>query len=169
MSEHDDHSGASTAPMSSVTRDLQHVRANSASTAKELRTFLSEMKGRSPKDMLGMVAQSNLFKSLISAAVLMAVLILALTIVPYALNQFGAGVDVAEEVAAAEAPESPAETSPPDSETAKTPEPAIPVEPTAPTTNQRLEDQLGIGESRDAPAEVNPLEGAADDLFKDFE
>jgi hypothetical protein len=168
-----------TGPMSSVTRDVQAVRANSASTAKELRAFLVQLKGRSPREMLGMVAQSSLIKSVATATLLMAVVILVATIVPYGIGKYKQVVGNAKEKLRTEMAGMPTDDEASGSEL----EPDTPGSPASPSATDKvngaatvkkpastsLEDTLGIGDALEAPADVNPLESKADDLFKDLE
>ena len=154
--------------MSSVTRDVKAVRANSASTAKELRDFLGQLKGKSPGEMLGLVAQSSLVQSTINASVLMVVLILVLTIIPFGVSKMKSSGAAAGKETPAAANNAPATSEPKAAPVAgKTPDSTPGGEPT--TAKPTLEDTLGIGDALEAPADKNPLESKADDLFKDLE
>jgi len=63
-------------PMASVKGDLKNLKSNTASTAIELRQFLGEMRGQTPKEMLGTIAQSSLVRSItISAASIFGILL----------------------------------------------------------------------------------------------
>ena len=155
MNNETENAVSGTGPMSSVTRDVQGVRNNSAATAKELRSFLLQMKGRSPAEMLGMVAQSSLFKSLITATVLMALLMVVCTIIPFGMAKLQGGATdeavVVDEVAGPVVP------------------PPAEIAPVEQVKETSVEEALGIGDALDAPVDANPLENSADDLFKDLE
>lgn len=73
-------------PMSSVSRDLRKLKANTAATAGELSGFISEIRGSSPREMLGAIAQSSLMRSLL---VSVAVIVFLLTTVTGLAFLFG--------------------------------------------------------------------------------
>ena len=50
-------------PMASLGRDFKNLSRNVSATAGELREFLTQMKGKGPKEMLGLVAQSTLSRA----------------------------------------------------------------------------------------------------------
>ena len=52
-------------PMASPKEDLKRISKNSEAVVGELREFLSTLKGKSPKEMMGSVADSSLFMSLL--------------------------------------------------------------------------------------------------------
>lgn len=174
MSEHEQ------SPMASPARDIRKLKQNSTAAAGELKEFLGKIRGKSPKEMLGVVASSGLVQSFIQATIAMAVLVLALTAVPYTWSQIfpDKGDDPAENQAAADtepatAPatdttENPA--APPAAEPAAaaaagetSPQPGAPADLKNPGD---FIDKLGVGEQKDAPSNVNPLEKSADDLLK---
>jgi len=66
-------------PMASASRDLKNLKANTASTAGELSGFMAEMRGSSPREMLGAIAQSNLMRSLLVSIAIIAFLLTAFT------------------------------------------------------------------------------------------
>ena len=148
--------------MASTRSDIRKLKRNASATAGELREFLAQMHGKSPREMLGAVASSNLGKALIQATVGVAAVIVVLTIVPFAWGavfkkdapERPAAVAVAPE--APEAPETPA---------------GAPREPSLDPDAKpdRTLDALGIGGSKEAPLSVNPLEDAGDDILKDLE
>ena len=51
--------------MASTKADLRELRQNSRATVQEIQAFLRELKGKGPQEMLGVVAASNLFRSLV--------------------------------------------------------------------------------------------------------
>lgn len=127
------------------------MRKNSAATAAELREFLRELRGKAPAEMLGVVASSSLFRSLIIATIGTAVLIAVLTIAPFTWAKvFDKPV---------EAPALPV-----------SPEPAAPTaEPSIDKPAANAAESLGIGETKTAPPASNPLDNSTDDLLKDLE
>lgn len=140
--------------LASTKADLRELKSNSSATVAELRQFLSELKGRSPQEMLGMVAASQLFRALILSTLLVAGAILALTAIPYFLAP-------EEEPAAA-----PVATNP---EPAPAPEPAPEPAPAEPVPEPDLLDNLGVGEELPAPPNKNPLEDSGEDFLEDLE
>ena len=51
--------------MASTNADLRELKTNSNATVRELKEFLSELRGKSPQEMLGVVASSQLFRATI--------------------------------------------------------------------------------------------------------
>ena len=74
-------------PIASPKRDFKKLGRNSQAVVGELREFLATLKGKSPKEMMGAVAESGLFQSLLVSTVVMWCLVFALSIIPYYLNQ----------------------------------------------------------------------------------
>ncbi len=73
-------------PMVSVRRDFKNLKRNSSATAGDLREFMREMRGKSPREMLGAIAQSTLVTSTIVSTVAIFILLVVLTVVPYGVN-----------------------------------------------------------------------------------
>lgn len=128
-------------PLASTRAELRNLRSNSQATVAELKAFLSELKGRSPQEMLGMVAGNQLIRATIQALILIAAILVIFTVIPYLTR---------EALPAAAAPET-TEATP-----AETPN-EIPTEPTIPAPADPLQE-LGIGEEIQAPPDVNPLD-----------
>jgi hypothetical protein len=147
--------------MANIKADLGKLRRNADASAVELREFLAEMRGKSPREMLGTVATSNLGKSLIQAVGGVAVAIILFTLVPFAFNKMTASEK------STEPPQEQALSSPATASPTKQPTPAEP--PLNPDAKPgQVLDKLGIGESRKAPLSVNPLENSSDDILKDL-
>ena len=81
-----DNSDSHRTSMASTNADFRELRANSSATVRELQEFLRELKGRSPQEMLGVVASSQLFRAIILSTIIVAVTIVALTAAPYFLG-----------------------------------------------------------------------------------
>ena len=75
-----------TKPIASPKRDLKRISENSQAVVGELREFLVTLKGKSPKEMMGSVAESNLAKSLVVSCLVMVTLLFALSAIPYAMK-----------------------------------------------------------------------------------
>ena len=140
-------------------QDLKRIKTSTTATAAELREFHRALRGKTPTEMLGIVASSSLFRSLVVATIGTAALIAIFTILPFAWSKIFHKPDEAPALPVAE-------------EKAETPEnkPAVP-EPSidTPDAPNKTIDALGVGETRDAPPRSNPLEGASDDLLDGLE
>lgn len=133
------------------------MRKSTAATAAELREFLRALRGKTPTEMLGVVASSSLFRSLVTATIGTAVLIAVFTIIPFAWGKIFERTEPAPPLPVAEAP---AKSTKP-----AAPEPAI----DQPAAANPPIDALGVGETKDAPPRSNPLESTSDDLLKGLE
>ena len=164
-------------PMASMGRDMKNLKENISFTATDLTKFLGEMKGKSPKEMLGMVAQSTLFKGMITSSLFFAALIAVFTVIPFTLNKLNPPekAQAAEEEPADEdsdnSNEEVSNTSDPDGQTASTETPATDADgnplPTGSSGNDVI-DTLGIGETKVAAPNVNPLDDTGDDIFDEL-
>jgi hypothetical protein len=146
--------GARRSALASSAADLRELRGNSRATVQELQAFLRELKGKSPHEMLGVVAASHLARSLVLSTGIVVGAILLFTAIPYF---FGAK----ETPAPVEAGAPPVPVQPP-------PTPAPPEIPQAVPQPDPLAP-LGVGEQLAAPPDKNPLENQGDDLLKDLE
>lgn len=132
-------------------------KQNRQAVQAELRDFLSQMRGKSPQEMLGAIASSNLIQSTIAATAATIAAVVILTLVPFAIGKLSGKSDRA----AGAPPEAAAE---PARQPAPAPEPEIDM-----GTEADAIEKLGIGESESAPTNVNPLEPATDDLLEGLE
>ena len=141
--------GSGVQPMASMSRDFKNIKRNSASTASELRGFMREMRGKSPTEMLGAIAQSTLIQRLVIATASLAVLMLVLTVVPFLMAE-----KPDSKVVGPAKPDSPAETEPdPDK-----------IKPEVKPETKPF-DVLGVGQEKTGkPKEVNPFENKEDPL-----
>ncbi|MBL68553.1 MAG: hypothetical protein CMO74_15220 [Verrucomicrobiales bacterium] len=73
-------------PMSSVARDVKNLKANTSTTTAEIRAFLAEMQGKSPREMLGVIAQSSLVSSLALSTVIITLLLAGFTGLAFAIG-----------------------------------------------------------------------------------
>ena len=74
--------------LASTRADLRELqRQLAAPPSQELQAFLRELKGKSPQEMLGVVAASHLVRSLVLSTVLVAGAILLFTAIPYFLAE----------------------------------------------------------------------------------
>ena len=155
-------------PMASTKSDLRNLRDNSSATVAELKAFLKQLQGKSPQEMLGIVAGSQLIRAIGVATVLVLVAGLIFTAIPYAR---GAGKE--KENAAQQNPEGPTAAEPaipkptPAAPTPNNPAPNTPANPLTPTTPNL--SNLGVTEEKKAPPNENPLESKEDDFLKGLE
>ena len=145
--------GAEVHPMASLPRDLRNLKGNSSATVDELRDFMRQMRGKSPADMLGAIAQSTLVRSLIVSTVSIVALLFTLTAASYFFtDEQDSKVpekSVDQKVAESEEKEGPL----------KSPEKTVSV----PVVNPP--EVLGVGgEKTGKPKEVNPFENDNDPL-----
>jgi len=145
-----DSSDQSRTTIASTKADFRELKANSSATVRELKEFLKELKGRSPQEMLGVVASSQLFRATILAVILVAVTLVALTAIPYYLG---------DDPAPTPAPAVAENPTPPPPEPTPAPKPAE-AKPLAP---------LGVNEKLTAPPNSNPLEDKEENFLKDLE
>jgi hypothetical protein len=165
---------AGVAPMASLGKDMRNIKENLAFTAGDLTKFLKEMQGKSPKEMLGLVAQSTLFKGIVSSTLLFATLIFIFTAIPFTINLVNPPEEKeqtqTEETSGGEDGDT---TGAPATgeETAGTTEPAVDADgnplPEGATGNEVI-DTLGIGETKVAAPNVNPLDDSTDDILNDL-
>lgn len=152
------HDPAPPSPQISPTGDIRKLKAQTAATMEEIRAFLTTMRGKSPKEMLGVIASSTLMKSITQAAIATGAVLLAFTLGPFIWNS------IFPKVKSTPVPPPPLATQPAPTH-AKATEPEKPKEPAA---SPKTIDTLGIGEQKSAPSNVNPLEKSSDDILKEL-
>ena len=154
-------------PMASLGRDFKNLSRNVSATAGELREFLTQMKGKGPKEMLGLVAQSTLFKGIQQSVIIFVSIILVFTIIPFTINFF-APEDDKQTVTEAAASPSAEESTQQEEDTIPNEEGTIQTPLGETATGNPVIDTLGIGETKEAPTKVNPLDDTGDDLFDEL-
>jgi len=148
--------------MASAKGDLRQLKQNSSATVTELKAFLKDLKGKSPQEMLGVVAGSQLVRAIGLATVIVLLVSLVFTAVPYAMG------DRDKEEIATKASSAPSAAEPAIPKPAPTPSPTAPaVAQPSPTTPDL--STLGVNEERKAPPNKNPLENKKDDFLKGLE
>lgn len=144
--------------MASPKADLRELRDNSRATVQEIQSFLRELKGKGPKEMLGAIAASDLFRSVIISTAMVTGAILLFTAVPYFAGddekKASAQTAVVEEQEKIEKPAPPKAVESVPEAVAPAPDPL---------------SSLGVGEELSAPPDTNPLENKGDDFLKDLE
>jgi len=150
-----------------VGRDLKQLQTHGKASAAELREFLAHTRGRSPQEVLGLLAGSSLVRSIFLAAA--GTILVTGTIVPW-LIKGGTSADEAQ-VKAAAAPQKTATTvereTTPKTENVTTADAAN----SAPskTDAEKAVDVMGLGETKAADPKKNPLESNLDKLLDDLE
>ena len=138
--------------MASTKADLRVLKSNSTATVQELQEFLRELRGKSPQEMLGVVASSQLIRATILSVVLVTAAIFALTAIPYFFGDEPAPEPIATVTPAAAAAVAPVAAAKVASD--ETPGPLSP---------------LGVNESLPAAPNSNPLEDKAENFLQDLE
>ena len=163
-----------------LARDVRHLRVHGAASAAELREFLSKARGRSPQEVLGMVAGSRLTRSMVLATFGTVLVLVVGSVVPWLMNRATADGKSDGSSSANAAAASPAETEK-SSEAAATPETADPTVSTAasapvetnPKPNQadaeKAVNVMGLGDTKAADPKSNPLEKKLDSLLDNLE
>lgn len=151
---------------SGVASDLRRLNSEGGASAAELRDFLSRLKGRSPQEMMGVAAESDLFRSILTATAGCLVVLVVLTVVPYAFSDRSTSHN-----------EKPATTplaQPASSETSAAAKPAaVAPEQTAADSGapdlERAAEAMGIGGTTEADPNSNPLDSKLDKLLDGIE
>lgn len=146
-------------PMASVSRDVKNIKKNTSTVADELNQFLAEIRGKSPTEMLGAFAKSNLVQSGITATIILLCILTITTIIPFALNNNKTSPSTSTTNVPKRVITTPIANS---SETNK---------PVKTTTNasESVAKTLGIGESKEGdPPEPNPFDSTGD-LLQELE
>ncbi len=141
-----------------VIGQMSRLRVHSGATAAELRQFVKQLRGRTPQEVIGVIAQSNLIRATALAAGGTFILLIVFTILPILLG----GSKTKPQAASPAAATSPAAAKTDDGGKAVAP----PV--TAKTKDQEAADKLGIGETKTLDPGKNPLDSVGDDLFKNI-
>ena len=140
--------------------DVQSVRHNGVASLTELREFIGSLKGRKPQEVMGDVASNGLVQGILLSTVGFVVILLVFTVIPFfmadeepvAQKEDNSTVTTASE----ETPQQQEETQETDQQT-----------PTAEQgTGDAILDNLGIGETKDANPDENPLGDKFNDLLE---
>lgn len=136
----------------------------------EIRTFLGDMKEKSPEEVLGLPVTSELPKLTVVAAVGTALLLMVATGVMFLVHQIkGPPVVATPAVTATDEDPQPTRSDSAD------PAPSTPrASDTADTATGEADPDaaiqaMGIGEAKEADRDTNPLESGIDDLLKGIE
>lgn len=141
-------------PSNGIGSELRQLSSNATATATELREFLANNEGKSPQEMLGLIAQSGLFLSTLAATGLIGGVLVVFTLVPYLIW----GSDKPDQEPAAAAADN---AQPADGDVAEKDEsPKSPAvnDPTTTTTDggDEVTGALGISEQKSGTPDVDP-------------
>jgi hypothetical protein len=148
---------------SGVYGDYQKLQTHGAASVAELREFLGQLKGRSPQEVMGIVAQSSLVQGIVTATIAGGVLLVAFTIIPYVIYGGPPKESSQATPAATSQPASNEVTSADDGEAATAD--TVSSEPDL----QRAADAMGIGRAAEANPNENPLDKKLDNLLDGIE
>ncbi len=153
-----------------IATDITRLKAASAGSAAEMRDFVHSLKGRSPQEVLGLVAQSSLLNGVIQATLGCIVLTAIFTVVPYAMGKMAPAKSKKgeEKPAAASKASEPAPAASTSANTSSGTDAATPVAAPKGKSGDDLLDKLGVGESVESDPGKNPLENDKDDLLKEL-
>jgi len=82
--------------------EFARMKAGSAASMEELREFMSHMRGKSPQQIMGLVAESGLAQGIILSTIATAVLLVVFTVLPYMIYGPKEDKAAARQAAAAE-------------------------------------------------------------------
>ena len=68
-------------------KDVKRLQTDGAASVEELREFLGQLKGKSPQEMLGIVAESGLAKGMLTATIGTVAVLFVFTIGPWAYGE----------------------------------------------------------------------------------
>jgi hypothetical protein len=155
-----DHFEQQQAPVAGIAKDLHRMKTEGTASAAELRQFIGQLQGRSPQEVMGVVAQSNLFRSIILASAGCAVLLVVLTVVPYALRDETSPQKTAQPTTAVDAS---SKLQPAAADDAAAPE--VVADNTGQPDLKRAADAMGIGDAAPADSDTKPLDDKLDKLL----
>lgn len=142
---------------------VKRTRVEASATAAELREFISSMKGKSPQEMLGSVAQSGLVRATTEATIWTLVLMAGFTLVPYFMKSKDAKAGPQPAAATAkkddkvDASKASAQASKESTDTSASAD--------KPSDVQRAAKAMGLDETKTADPKLNPREKDLDSLL----
>ncbi len=148
-----------------IAADMKRLKSDTASTAEEVREFIANLKGRSPQEVLGAVSESGLVQATIQATFGCLIVLVACTVVPWALKSDEPAVAAATDsttTAATDASDDAADDPP--SETASADAPSGNNAPGS-SDAARAAAAMKIDETVVTDPKSNPLDGNLDKLL----
>jgi len=160
-----------------IARDLKQLKTHGTASLSELREFLARTQGRSPQEVLGLLAGSHLLRSIGAATVGVVVILVVGTVVPWWMSGSPADSKPAAKAspAAGQSAAGPAEVKEGEKAAAERAAPAAPpgsapadVAP-SPADAEKAIQVMGLGETKVADPKKNPLEKNLDNLLDKLE
>lgn len=146
--------------------ELRNIRENGQASAQELRDFLKSVQGRSPQEVMGVVAQSGLTSSILLSTIGCVVLLVVFSVIPYQLNKLAANDESAKTSAEEQSESDETNASTPAAENQQAASKTeSPNEQPVGSPDPSLTDKLGIGETKEADPKSNPLNSKIDNLL----
>jgi hypothetical protein len=136
--------------------ELKQLKSNGAASAGELREFIGSLKGKSPQEVLGAVAQSGLTRGIVQATIGFVVVLITFSVVPYGYNKIWPSTDDSTAAKTTDDDQS-TEAELGADETASSKQPVAAADD-VPAGAGKLTDALGIGETKTSDPNANPLE-----------
>ena len=140
--------------------DVQSVRHYGVASLTELREFIGSLKGRKPQEVMGDVASNGLVQGVLLSTVGFVVILLVFTVIPFFMADEGSVAQKEDSstvtTASEETPQQQEETQETDQQTPAPEE----------GTGDVVLDNLGIGETKDANPDENPLGDKFNDLLE---
>ena len=158
-----------------MTDGLKNVKQDTAASAAELKAFVQKMRGKSPKEVMGEVAESSLVQGLFVSTISFAVVVAAFTLGPFFLFESSE-----PKQASAKEPQASSDsgkTAPAENQTQPDPGQQNPTNQVA-TQNPEVPSgsdvkqatkNLGIDQTKTADPNSNPLENNLDSLLDGLE
>ncbi|MBT4864272.1 MAG: hypothetical protein HON53_04010 [Planctomycetaceae bacterium] len=134
--------------------ELRQLKTNGAASAGELREFIGSLKGKSPQEVLGAVAQSGLTRGIVQATIGFVVVLVTFSVVPYGYNKIWPATDG---TTAAKTTEEEQSADPNTDESVSSEQPVAAADD-VPAGAGDVTDALGIGETKTSDPNANPLE-----------
>lgn len=136
--------------------ELSQLKTNGAASAGELREFIGSLKGKSPQEVLGAVAQSGLTRGIVQATIGFVVVLVTFSVVPYGYNKIWPSTDGT--TAAKTTDDDPAAETKPETDPAASSKQPVATADDVPVGAGDVTDVLGIGETKTSDPNANPLE-----------
>ena len=145
--------------------DLHRARAGAFATTAELREFVHNLRGKSPQEVLGAVANSGLAQGVGLATFGTIILMGVFTVLPYYMYGGKAAATAAAKKATAAAAAAPDPVTDRTAAAAPTDDKGAPASKNASSNAQQTLDKMGESETKQADPKVNPLDNL-DDLLE---
>lgn len=140
----------------------RHLRAAAAASAEELRQFIARMHGKSPQEVLGAVAESGLTRGIVTSAIAAFVILIIFTVGPFLINKLSADTSPPAAINFRQtAPKTEPNSARADVQQASTEAKAVPEK----ADLEKATDAMGIGETKTADPDKNPLDNKLDSLL----